>query len=1076
MPRAKNAPAAGAKQSRPRRPPGPHPFVPPSLDLEDVLRAVVASAAELSGAALVTIWTANEDARILERQAVSDDRLAREYPFRTQSYGSGGVGWVALHRRPLNVRRVADDVRLIARDWCQARGLTSYLGLPIAFEGALLGVLSLLGRAPFKLGVGERRRLEAFVVQAAAAIRNARHFAASEARRRSAEALAEDNARLYDEARRRQHEAETLARLAQTLTESLDVGDVGRRIVESVLPVFGVRSAGLRLIQPDGSLVTVARSAAAGMHSVPGNVVPPGTGISGRAIADGRPVRTPNLLDDPGIVVTPHMRAQAMASGERAMLAVPLRVKGRIIGSLSVADREGRVFLDADATLLQGFADQAALALENARLYGEAERRRREAELLAQLARSVNESLDLNVVLQRIAGAVQELCHSDIARIAMHDAAAGAMMFRYWAGAAAGDWLGIRFEPGKGLGGQVLLTGRPARTDDYVNDRRFTRDYLQLAVKEGVAAMMCVPIAIAGSIEGLVFAINRGTRTFTDHDEAVLVRLADQAAIAIHNAQLFTREQRARADAEASERALSDSEAQLRTSEERYRALVEHAPDAIVVFDPKSDRFVDVNEQAVRLARLTRAELLQRGLLELSPTHQPDGRSSLEAGRDWIRQALKGAKPTFEWTHLDVGGRLVPCEVSLVRLPDRGRPLIRASIFDITERKRAQETRARLEEELRQAQKMEAVGRLAGGVAHDFNNLLTVIGGRAALIAEKLHWDDPVRRDVELVQKTTERAAALTRQLLAFSRKQLLQPKVLDLNTVVSALTPMLRRLIGEDIDVVTALAPDLGLIRADPAQIDQVIMNLAVNARDAMADGGQLTLSTARLDVDAGPTHGQEAAPPGAYVVLRVADTGIGMDSATLERIFEPFFTTKEVGKGTGLGLSTVYGIVTQSGGFIGVDSAPGRGTVFTIHLPLVLGEEDPAAPGARAGDGPRGRETVLLVEDEPEVRALTRDILGMHGYRVLETAGPAEAEQMCRDHAGPIDALLTDVVMPQMSGRALAARLSPMRPAMRILYMTGYDNEALVGHGGPESGPALLTKPFTPAELAAKLRAVLD
>jgi signal transduction histidine kinase len=425
---------------------------------------------------------------------------------------------------------------------------------------------------------------------------------------------------------------------------------------------------------------------------------------------------------------------------------------------------------------------------------------------------------------------------------------------------------------------------------------------------------------------------------------------------------------------------------------------------------------------------------------------------------------------------MDVAGKLVPCEVSLVPLPDRRRTLIRASIFDITERKRAQETRARLEEELRQAQKMEAVGRLAGGVAHDFNNLLTVIGGRMALMAEKLHSEDPVRRDVELVQRATERAAALTRQLLAFSRKQLLQPKVLDLNTVVSALEHMLRRLIGEDIDVVTALAPDIGLIRADPAQIDQVIMNLAVNARDAMVDGGRLTLSTARVDVDAGATSRQEVAPAGAYVVLRVADTGIGMDSATMERIFEPFFTTKEVGKGTGLGLSTVYGIVTQSGGFIGVDSTPGRGTVFTIHLPLVQGEEGHATSRARAGDGPHGRETVLLVEDEPAVRALTRDILHIHGYRVLETAGPAEAEQMCRDHAGPIHALLTDVVMPQMSGRALAARLSPMRPAMRVLYMTGYDDAILVGHGGPGSGPALLTKPFTPAELAAKLRSVLD
>ena len=492
-----------------------------------------------------------------------------------------------------------------------------------------------------------------------------------------------DNARLYDEARPRQHEAETLARLAQTLTESLDVGDVGRRIVESVLPVFGVRSAGLRLIQPDGSLVTVARSAAAGMHSVPGNVVPAATGISGRAIADGRPVRTPNLLDDPGIVVTPHMRAQAMASGERAMLAVPLRVKGRIIGSLSVADREGRVFLDADATLLQGFADQAALALENARLYGEAERRRREAELLAQLARSVNESLDLTVVLQRIAGAVQELCHSDIARIAMHDAAAGAMMFRYWAGAAAGDWLSMRFEPGKGLGGQVLLTGRAARTDDYVNDGRFTRDYVHLAVKEGVAAMMCVPITIAGSIEGLVFAINQGTRTFTDHDEGVLVRLADQAAIAIHNAQLFTREQRARADAEASERALSDSEAQLRTSEERYRALVEHAPEFVVFFHKKND-FLEGNEQAVRLTGPHHGGGTEGKGPCFLPTHQPDDRPFLARGRAGLIRPLKKANNIILGIHIDVRGGEVPSEGGLASAPTTAAPLVSARIFGIS--------------------------------------------------------------------------------------------------------------------------------------------------------------------------------------------------------------------------------------------------------------------------------------------------------------------------------------------------------------------------------------------------------
>jgi PAS domain S-box-containing protein len=620
-----------------------------------------------------------------------------------------------------------------------------------------------------------------------------------------------------------------------------------------------------------------------------------------------------------------------------------------------------------------------------------------------------------------------------------------------------------------------MVTGGPARTPDYANDSRFSQDYAALALVQGVAAMMCVPITITGRVEGLLFAINRAARPFTDHDEAVVVRLADQAAIAIHNALLFTREQGARADAEASGRALSDSEAQLRASEERYRALVEHAPDAIVVFDPTGDRFVDVNAQAVRLSGLSREELIERGPLRMCPATQPSGQSSIEAGRDRIRKALKGGKLTFEWTSLDGAGNLIPCEVSLVSLPDHGRTLIRASIFDITERKRAQATRARLREELRQAQKMEAVGRLAGGVAHDFNNLLTVISGRATLVSERLHTADPVRRDVELIQKTTERAAALTHQLLAFSRKQFMQPKVLDLNAVVTSMGHMLRRLIGEDIEIVTHLAPDLGLVKADPVQVDQVIMNLAVNARDAMLSGGRLTLSTFNATIG-GTGTARGAVPPGAYAVLSVADSGVGMDVPTLERVFEPFFTTKEVGKGTGLGLSTVYGIITQSGGHIAVESAPGHGTAFTIYLPIVESREEPPAPLMRPGELPRGRETILLVEDEPEVRELARDILEMRGYRVLESNDAADAERRCRDHPGPIHLLLTDVVMPETSGRVLAGRLRPMRPAMRVLYMSGYDDESIVKHGILEPGITLLPKPFTPGALAAKVRSVLD
>jgi PAS domain S-box-containing protein len=381
-----------------------------------------------------------------------------------------------------------------------------------------------------------------------------------------------------------------------------------------------------------------------------------------------------------------------------------------------------------------------------------------------------------------------------------------------------------------------------------------------------------------------------------------------------------------------------------------------------------------------------------------------------------------------------------------------------------------------LEAQLRHAQKMEAVGRLAGGVAHDFNNLLTVITGRSQLLLLKLPPESPLRRDVELVEETAHRASALTRQLLAFSRKQMVQPRVVDLNEVVRGMETMLSRLIGEDVALATRLDPTAGCVRADPAQLEQMIVNLAVNARDAMPLGGRLALETSFVRLDEGFAREHVGLRAGPHVRLVVRDTGVGMDGLIKAHLFEPFFTTKGPGKGTGLGLATVYGIVTQSGGAVRVDSEPGQGAVFTIDLPRVDAPADlrgdPGIPAA----APHGSETVLLVEDEPEVRGLARDILHQQGYTVLEAADGDEALRIGREHGGPIHLLVTDVVMPQMGGRELADHLKAGRHETKVLYVSGYTDDAILHQGVSETGMAFLPKPFTASALAHKVREVLD
>ena len=500
-----------------------------------------------------------------------------------------------------------------------------------------------------------------------------------------------------------------------------------------------------------------------------------------------------------------------------------------------------------------------------------------------------------------------------------------------------------------------------------------------------------------------------------------------------------------------------------RAAERRYEALFHGAPVGLVRSLPDG-RMLAANAAAARIWGYPDiGALLRVNSRELyaDPADRARLLATIEASEGVEDFELQGRRGdgTLIWVNLGVRAEKDPAGQVLH---------YEWSVADITERKR-------LESELRQAQKLEAIGQLAGGVAHDFNNLLTVITGRSHLALGQLPADHIIRRHIELIQTTAERAAALTRQLLAFSRKQVLEPKVLDVNAVVMGVAPMLRRLIGEDLELVTVPAPDLGRVKADPSQLEQVIVNLAVNARDAMPQGGTLTIETGNVELDEAYTRRHPGANAGRFVMLAVSDTGHGMDAAVKARIFEPFFTTKDPGKGTGLGLATVFGIVKQSGGSIGVYSEPGQGTTFKVYLPRVDEAVDRTATAAAPTLG-RGSETILLVEDDDEVRALTRETLDGHGYAVIPAGDPVEALRLAGSHSGPIHLLVTDVVLPQLSGRGLAERLAPEHRDLRVLYMSGYTDDAIVRHGMLEEGTAFLQKPFTPHTLLRKVREVLD
>jgi two-component system, cell cycle sensor histidine kinase and response regulator CckA len=570
-------------------------------------------------------------------------------------------------------------------------------------------------------------------------------------------------------------------------------------------------------------------------------------------------------------------------------------------------------------------------------------------------------------------------------------------------------------------------------------------------------------IIVSGTIgeEIAVEAMRAGARDFVLKDRLARLSPAVERELREHNERAGRRE----------------AEEALRESEARFRRLSDSGMLGIMTTDVHG-RILDANDAYLRMVGYSREELL-RGELQWVDMTPPEVVALGE--RALAQLQATGVAPPWETATFRKDRTRVPILVGVAMLEY---PRCIAFTVDLTDRKEAEAGRARAEEALRQseeqlrhAQKMEAVGRLAGGVAHDFNNVLSVILSHAELILEDLKPSDPMRADVDEVRKAATRAAGLTRQLLTFSRQEVVQPKVIDLREVLGSMDKMLQRILGEDVELVSVLPGGIWRVKADPTHIEQVILNLVVNARDAMPKGGKLTIETANVVLDENYALSHLPAKSGPHVMLAVTDTGAGMDRETQRRIFEPFFTTKETGKGTGLGLSTVFGIVQQSGGNIWVYSEPGKGTTFKVYLPRAEEQER----GSRRAPTPAsslrgGAETILLVEDEEQVRKVTLNILRRQGYRVLCAEHPGQALFLAESHAEPIDLLVTDVVMPKMSGPELAQRLGASRPEMKVLYMSGYTDDSVVRHGVLDAAVAFLQKPITPASLSKKVREVLD
>jgi GAF domain-containing protein/ActR/RegA family two-component response regulator len=1044
------------------------------LELRPLLDQITQVLAGLTGAGTVVFWEVDEVERLLVRRAWTSTppSSADELPA-SVGMDTGSAGWVARHREALFIDDVGQDERVQARPWAMAHGLTSFAGVPVVSGDDLLGVLTLNLRRGELPTADDRELLRSFASQAAVAVRNARVFA---------------------EATRRRREAEELAHVARMLTESLDVGEVADRIVRNVLPIFGVDAAGLRLMRADGKLEAIAWAGSAIGFFQPGHVLGPGDGLVARAVVEGRAVYTRDVFADPKLSLTEDLRTRLAESGTRALLAAPLRAKGELIGVLAVAARKVHDFTDEEANLLQAFADQAALAVQNARLYGEATRRQREAEEIARVAQTLTGSLDVEDIAQRIVASVLPVLRAQSLGFRLLQPDGSLRVVAQAQGPGISPLHGHVVPPGYGISGRVVADGRPVVSADVLHDPNIvlTTEMRRVVEETNVGAFLAVPLRLQDQVIGALSVGDTTGRQFTEVEGALLQTFADQAALAIDHTRLYAQTRQRLRHVESIREAVEQVLVPF-TLEERLNLIARKAgelfdadralvglrvegQDHLVVraghrlVAGELGHVVEMGEGALGVAAATRQGVLvndyaswpgriQRAL----KTERVEPVRATIAYPLLIRGEIIGA---LSVAYLgDQDRRFVPEDLD--RLATLAAPAALAiehgRLFDelAARVRQLQETQVQLV----QAGKLSAVGQLVSGVAHELNNPLSVVIGYGQLLKGK-QLPPELRGPIDLMVAQGERMAKIVQGLLLFSRQRKPERTSVDLPAVIEqtvALRTTRLRLSG--IRVVTEHAPEVPPAEGDVHQLQQIFLNLLLNAEHAILTGGKGDT----IRIRAYPRVQSDR----RWVVVEFEDNGPGIAPDVMPRIFEPFFTTKKVGEGTGLGLSVSYGIVQQHGGRLTVESAPGR-TVFTVELPTTAAVE----PGDSATPVPAGvygfGRRALVVDDEPGMVELVTALLKDSGWQVeVASTGRSALERV---RSTRFDVVLSDLRMPDGSGEDFyrAAVLDQPGLARRFVFMTGDTANASPWQFVEEAQAPVLEKPFTADRLFAALERV--